>query len=96
MTTSRDISLIEVLRAAIRQFLRRDKTPVIILVLAALVGTLVGLVGVAFEKGVSALQALRLEMVTQWAPAEWRWSLAFPLSGLMAAGGYYLVRCFAP
>ncbi|WP_244664680.1 chloride channel protein [Candidatus Symbiopectobacterium sp. 'North America'] len=96
MTTSREISLIDVRRAAIRQFLRRDKTPVMILVLAALVGTLVSLVGVAFEKGVSALQALRLETVTQWAPAEWRWPLAFLLSGLMAAGGYYLVRRFAP
>lgn len=96
VTTSRNTSLIEVRRAAIRQFLRRDKTPVMILVLAALVGALVGLVGVAFEKGVNALQALRLETVTQWAHAEWRWPLAFIFSGLMAAGGYYLVRRFAP
>lgn len=96
VTTSRERSLIDVRRAAIQQFLRRDKTPVMILVLAALVGTLVGLVGVAFEKGVNALQALRLETVTQWAHAEWRWPLAFLLSGLMAAGGYYLVRRFAP
>ncbi|MGL9735236.1 MAG: hypothetical protein ACR5LF_04715 [Symbiopectobacterium sp.] len=44
----------------------------------------------------SALQALRLETVTQWVPVEWRWPLAFLLSGLMAAGGYYLVRRFAP
>lgn len=96
MTTSRDISLIAMCRAAIRQFLRCDKTPVIILVLAALVGTLVGLVGVAFDKGMNALQALRLETVMQWAHAEWRWPLAFLCSGLMAAGGYYLVRRFAP
>ncbi|MGL9735237.1 MAG: hypothetical protein ACR5LF_04720 [Symbiopectobacterium sp.] len=48
VTTSREISLIDVRRVAIRQFLRRDKTPVMILVLAALVGTLVGLVRMAF------------------------------------------------
>lgn len=95
VTTSLNTSLIEVRRAAIRRFLRLDKTPVMILVLAALVGALVGLVGVAFEKGVSALQALRLETVAQWAHTEWRWSLAFILSVLMAAGGYYLVRRFA-
>ncbi|MFT8210969.1 MAG: H(+)/Cl(-) exchange transporter ClcA [Symbiopectobacterium sp.] len=90
MTTSQDTSLIEVRRADIRQFLRRDKTPVMILPL------LVGLVGVAFEKGVNALQALRLETVVQWAQAEWRWPLAFFISGLMAAVGYFLVHRFAP
>lgn len=83
-------------RAAIRQFLRRDKTPVMILVLAAIVGTLVGLVGVAFEKAVNALQTLRLAAVVQWSGDEWRGLLAFVLSGVMAAFGYFLVRRFAP
>lgn len=32
------------------QILRRDKTPVAILLMAAVVGTLAGLIGVAFEK----------------------------------------------
>ncbi|MGQ8818825.1 hypothetical protein [Serratia sp. NA_13] len=32
---------------AVRQLLRRDKTPVVILLMAALVGTLAGLLGVA-------------------------------------------------
>ncbi|MDN5681257.1 MAG: hypothetical protein L0G81_11565, partial [Ewingella sp.] len=34
----------------LRYFLRRDKTPVAILVVAAIVGTVAGLLGVAFEK----------------------------------------------
>ena len=34
----------------LRMLLRRDKTPVAILIVAGIVGTLAGLVGVAFEK----------------------------------------------
>ncbi len=37
---------------AVRRFIRRDKTPVAILFMAAVVGTLAGLLGVAFDKAV--------------------------------------------
>ena len=38
-------------RVSIRRLLNRDKTPLAILLAAAVVGTLAGLVGVAFESG---------------------------------------------
>ena len=40
-------------RQLIRQLLERDKTPLAILFMAAVVGTLVGLAAVAFDKGVA-------------------------------------------
>lgn len=76
--------------------MRRDNTPVAILLLSALVGVLVGLVGVGFEKGVSWIQEQRLSAVMQWGAGEWRWGLAFLFSALLAAFGYFLVRRFAP
>lgn len=96
MIHSKFATTIEMRRAAIRQFMRRDNTPAAILLLSALVGGLVGLVGVGFEKGVGWVQQQRLTAVTQWAADEWRWGLAFLLSGVLAACGYYLVRRFAP
>ena len=42
-------------RQLIRQLLERDKTPLAILFMAAVVGTLVGLAAVAFDKGVAWL-----------------------------------------
>lgn len=83
-------------RAAIRQFMRRDKTPVAILILAALVGTLVGLLGVAFEKAVAWVQFHRMAALTAWSETEWLWGVAFLSSALLAVVGYFLVRRFAP
>ncbi|TYR90564.1 chloride channel protein, partial [Serratia marcescens] len=82
---------------AVRQFIRRDKTPVAILVMAALVGTLAGLLGVAFDKAVEWVQQQRLASLAQVADS-WLlvWPLAFILSAALAALGYYLVRRFAP
>ncbi|MEA6800486.1 hypothetical protein ONR02_25040, partial [Salmonella enterica subsp. enterica serovar Lubbock] len=42
-----------------RRLMQRDKTPLAILLMAAVVGTLTGLVGVAFEKAVSWVQNMR-------------------------------------
>ncbi|MDW8844831.1 H(+)/Cl(-) exchange transporter ClcA [Erwinia sp. MMLR14_017] len=81
----------------LRLLIRRDKTPVAVLILAGIVGTLAGLVGVAFEKAVNAVSTQRLSML---ATVEQHWLLVFPLafilSGLLAMVGYYLVRQFAP
>lgn len=81
----------------LRLLLRRDKTPVIVLVLAGLVGTLAGLVGVGFEKAVNAVSTHRLAVLHH---VEHHWLLLFPLafalSGGLAAIGYYLVGRFAP
>ncbi|WP_414166141.1 H(+)/Cl(-) exchange transporter ClcA [Superficieibacter sp. BNK-5] len=81
----------------IRRLLRRDKTPLAVLLLAALVGTLAGLVGVGFEKAVDGVQALRVGMLADTAHhGFWIWPLAFVSSALLAMVGYFLVRRFAP
>ena len=45
---------------AVRRLIQRDKTPLAVLLMAAVVGTLAGLVGVAFEKSVSWVQNVRI------------------------------------
>lgn len=81
----------------LRQFLRRDKTPVAILIVAALVGTLAGLLGVGFEKAVDGVQHLRLSGLVQVSGQAWLlWPLTFMVSALLAMVGYFLVRKFAP
>ena len=83
--------------AAIRRILHRDKTPLAILLLAALVGVVAGLVGVMFEKAVSWVQYLRMDMLAGVVDyGILLWPLAFILSALLAMVGYFLVRRFAP
>ncbi|SUH10940.1 H(+)/Cl(-) exchange transporter ClcA [Salmonella enterica subsp. enterica] len=84
-------------RDQIRRLMQRDKTPLAILFMAAVVGTLTGLVGVAFEKAVSWVQNMRIGALVQAADhAFLLWPLAFILSALLAMVGYFLVRKFAP
>lgn len=84
-------------RISIRRLLNRDKTPLAILLGAAVVGTLAGLVGVAFEKAVNGVLNWRIGTVAGYADREWLvWILAFGLSALLAMVGYFLVRKFAP
>ncbi|MDY1036960.1 H(+)/Cl(-) exchange transporter ClcA [Enterobacteriaceae bacterium RIT714] len=84
-------------RASLRRLLNRDKTPLLILVMSAVVGTLAGLVGVAFEKAVNAIQNLRIGTLAEQAANPWLlWPLAFGVSAVLAMIGYYLVRKFAP
>ncbi|NDJ58854.1 H(+)/Cl(-) exchange transporter ClcA [Enterobacteriaceae bacterium 4M9] len=84
-------------REAIKRLLHRDKTPLLILLMAALVGTLAGLAGVAFEKAVNWVQYQRLGAIAGVADHAWlAWPLAFIASALLAALGYWLVRRFAP
>ena len=82
---------------AVRRLIQRDKTPLAVLLMAAVVGTLAGLIGVAFEKSVNWVQNLRIgalvELADHWFPV---WPLAFILSALLAMVGYFLVRRFAP
>lgn len=84
-------------RQRIRQLLNRDKTPVAVLLLAAVVGTLTGLVGVAFDKAVEWVQLNRMALLASTADHELLvWPLAFIVSALLAMSGYWLVRRFAP
>ena len=82
---------------AVRRLIQRDKTPLAVLLMAAVVGTLAGLVGIAFEKSVNWVQNLRIgalvEVADHWFLV---WPLAFILSALLAMVGYFLVRRFAP
>lgn len=83
-------------RDILRRMLQRDKTPLAILVVAAVAGTLTGLVGVAFEKAVNAVINLRIGALAQVANSAVVWPLAFIASALLAMIGYFLVRRFAP
>lgn len=84
-------------KSMFRALLYRDKTPVAVLVCAAIVGTLVGLVGVAFFHAVNTVQHLRMRLLTQVALTHTELCiLAFVASGLLAVVGYFLVRRYAP
>ena len=80
-----------------RILLHRDKTPVALLIAAAVVGTIVGCVGVAFAHLVDGIQAWR-EATVAYLPSSngLRYVLAFSLSAGLAVVGYWLVRKFAP
>ncbi|XTZ37653.1 H(+)/Cl(-) exchange transporter ClcA [Salmonella enterica] len=84
-------------RNIMRQLLLRDKTPLMILIMAAVVGTLTGLVAVAFDKAVSAVMNARVDVLAKSDASAWQvWFMAFLGSALLAMCGYFLVRCFAP
>jgi hypothetical protein len=84
-------------KSMFKALLYRDRTPVAVLISAAIVGTLVGLVGVAFFRAVNAVQHWRTTFLHQANISGWSlWVLAFIISGLLAMLGYLLVRRFAP
>lgn len=81
----------------IHALVNRDKTPLVILIMAAIVGVVTGLLGVAFDRGVDWIQQERLATLAKVADnAILVWPLAFLMSGLLAMLGYFLVRRFAP
>ena len=84
-------------RDVVRKLLNRDKTPLMVLLMSAVVGTLVGVVGVAFEHAVNWVLNVRIGTLVQVAD-HWYlvWPLAFILSALLAMFGYWLMRRFAP
>ena len=84
-------------RQLIRQLLERDKTPLAILFMAAVVGTLVGLAAVAFDKGVAWLQNQRMGALVHTADNyPLLLTVAFLCSAVLAMFGYFLVRKYAP
>ncbi len=81
----------------IRELVNRDKTPLIILIMATVVGVVTGLLGVAFDRGVDWVQQQRLLALANVADyALLVWPLAFIMSALLAMMGYFLVSRFAP
>ncbi|WP_145537749.1 H(+)/Cl(-) exchange transporter ClcA [Yersinia alsatica] len=81
----------------INALVNRDKTPLVILIMAALVGVVTGLLGVGFDRGVDWITQQRLATLAKVADvAIFVWPLAFIMSALLAMVGYFLVRRFAP
>ncbi|MGP2410903.1 H(+)/Cl(-) exchange transporter ClcA [Yersinia enterocolitica] len=81
----------------IRALVNRDKTPLVILIMAGVVGVVTGLLAVAFDRGVDWIQQQRLATLAKVADyAILVWPLAFVMSALLAMVGYFLVRRFAP
>lgn len=81
----------------IHALVNRDTTPLVILIMAAVVGAVTGLLGVAFDLGVDWIQQERLATIAKVADnAILVWPLAFIMSALLAMLGYFLVRRFAP
>lgn len=81
----------------IRALVNRDKTPLLILIMAGVVGVVTGLLAVAFDRGVDWIQQQRLATLAKVADyAILVWPLAFVMSALLAMVGYFLVRRFAP
>ena len=77
--------------------LSRDKTPMSILLLSAVVGLIAGLIGTFFEMGVHWVTNTR----TDWLKQELNsllplWLAAIIVSATLAFVGYYLVNRFAP
>lgn len=84
-------------KAILHRLLGTDKMPLTTLLLAALVGTLAGLAGVAFDKAVNWVQNYRIGMLAEVADQAWLvWPMAFLASASLAMVGYFLVRRFAP
>ncbi len=80
-----------------RHLLERDKTPLAILFLAAVCGSLVGLAAVAFDKGVAWLQNQRMGALVHTADNyPLLLTVAFLCSAVLAMFGYFLVLNYAP
>lgn len=80
-----------------RLLLRRDRTPVTVLICSAIVGLLVGLVGVTFFRVVDFIQSWRAEHIIFAHGNFWSiYIIAFLTSASLAAIGYWLVKKLAP
>ena len=80
---------------ALQRLIQRDKMPLLVLLLAALVGVLAGLVCGLFESGVHWLAQQRVLLL---ADRPW-WQLGllgFGFSALLGFVGYFLTHTFAP
>ena len=67
----------------IRALVNRDKTPLLILIMAGVVGVVTGLLAVAFDRGVDWIQQQRLATLAKVADyAILVWPLAFVMSAL--------------
>ncbi|WP_115719716.1 H(+)/Cl(-) exchange transporter ClcA [Gallaecimonas mangrovi] len=81
----------------VRLFLAADKTPLGLLLLAALVGIIAGLFATGFQAGLHQILAWRVEGISHW--AQWglpRWILAVVVTAAMTALSLWMTFRFAP
>lgn len=80
-----------------QKLFRRDSTPAALLVMAAIVGLITGLVGVAFDRAVNMVIHMRFSLVDSFAESSLvKYVMAFLIAALLGGIGYFLVRRFAP
>ncbi|WP_272521437.1 H(+)/Cl(-) exchange transporter ClcA [Providencia sp. PROV202] len=81
----------------LRHVKESDKTPLKVLVLAAIIGAVVGLIGSLFMLGTEWVSNMRIASVNQYVTNKWLVIPAmFVASALLAMLGYYLVKRFSP
>lgn len=81
----------------LRHVKESDKTPLKVLVLAAIIGAAVGLIGSLFMLGTEWVSNIRIASVNQYVTNKWLVIPAmFVTSALLAMLGYYLVKRFSP
>lgn len=81
----------------VRRFLSRDKTPVSVLFLSALVGLVAGIVGTLFQIGVDWVSETRTEWLKVNIDSEVILvCTSFAISAVLALFGYFLVKAIAP
>nr|WP_304441060.1 H(+)/Cl(-) exchange transporter ClcA [Ignatzschineria sp. F8392] len=81
----------------LKKFIHSDKTPMQILILAAIVGILVGFIGVLFQQGVDYLSQLRESIPKQYFSETWQVvATTFAISFTLSLFAYYIVKKFSP
>ncbi|MTC45990.1 H(+)/Cl(-) exchange transporter ClcA [Providencia sp. wls1922] len=81
----------------LRHVKESDKTPLKVLVLAAIIGAVVGLIGSLFMLGTEWVSNIRIASVNQYVTNKWLViPTMFVASALLAMLGYYLVKRFSP
>lgn len=81
----------------IQQFISKDKTPVSVLFLSAIVGIVIGFIGTYFQKAVFFVSETRTDWLKDQIDGTLPlWIFAFLISAGLAFIGYYLVHRFAP
>lgn len=81
----------------IKKLLNSDKSPAQIILLSALAGTLVGLLGIMFQWGVEYISSFRMTTVKNYFAEPWQMVLAiFSFSAILSMFAYYIVKKFSP
>ncbi|MCW2255545.1 CIC family chloride channel protein [Providencia alcalifaciens] len=81
----------------LRRLKESDKTPLVILALAAVIGAFVGLIGTLFELATTWVINYRSSSVTELVTDKWLIiPIMFVISAILAMFGYYLVKKISP